>query len=598
MSAVETAHAEAVAQHRAGRLAEAEVLYREALALDPSHAHSLALLGLLAHQTGRLALAEASLQQAISLCPEVAGYHCSLANALVAQGRLAEAVAGFTRALVLDPQHLETWNNLGSTLKAQGRLAEAAACFRRALALRPEFPELHFNLANVLAALGQVEPAIASFGEALQRRPAYPEAHNNLGLAYAGLGQAEAAAACYHKALAARPDYADALTNLGNTLRLQGQLDQAADCHHRAIACRPQHPDTYVNLANVLHEQRKFAAAEACCRQALRISPDLVAAHNNLALVLLAQGKFAEGWQEHEWRSQMTKVLGERRSFAQPQWRGEPAAGRTLLLHAEQGFGDTLQFCRYATLAAARGLRVVMEVQPPLVRLLRGLDGVAQVLARGEALPPFDLHCPMMSMPLAFGTTPETIPASAAYLHADADSATQWAERVARLPAPGLRVGLVWASGLRSHNAELAAIYRRKSLDHPDRMRPVLATPGVSFFSLQKDGPEAPADLPLHGFMHEMADFADTAALACNLDLVISVDTAVAHLAGALGVPVWLLAPFDACWRWPDGRIDNPWYPSLRVYRQRRAGDWDPVIAEVTRDLQRLAQPQLNGRAA
>jgi tetratricopeptide (TPR) repeat protein len=699
MTPAQPLHDEAVAHHRAGRLREAEALYRAALAADPAHAPSHALLGLVAHQTARLDLAIDSLGQAVALSPQVAGYHCSLGNALAAQGRPETAAACYGRALQLDPDLLEALNNFGSLLQAQGQRAAAAECFRRGLALRPDLAELHFNLGNARASLGQLDDAIAGYHAALQRRAAYPEAWNNLGLAYSSRGQAEAAAECYRQALAARPEYPDAWTNLGNTLRTLGRLDEAADCHRRAIALRPDHANACNNLGNVLKDQGRLGDAAECFRRAIALRPELAAAHynlgsvlqdpsereaavaslrralslrpdypeawgnlalalrrqgrpdeamaaarealrlqpalaeahntmgmlqresgqaaaavasfrsavarapdvaemhHNLGMALLATGAFAEGWQEHEWRWQTRQLADGRRQFQQPRWRGEAAPGRTLLVHAEQGFGDTLQFCRYAALAAAQGLRVVLEVQPPLVRLLRGLDGVAGVVAQREALPPFDLHCPMMSMPLALGTTVDTIPAAPAYLRADAAAVARWRARLEASGTPAVRVGLVWAGNPRSHAPELAEIDRRRSLA-PERLRPLCNIRDVQFVSLQKTGPEAPDDLPLVRLMHEMHDFADTAALVANLDLVISVDTAVAHLAAGLGVPVWLLDRFDPCWRWLTHRRDSPWYPSLRLYRQPRPGDWDLVVAEAAGDLQRLARTHRTGRAA
>jgi hypothetical protein len=316
--------------------------------------------------------------------------------------------------------------------------------------------------------------------------------------------------------------------------------------------------------------------AIGCFRTAVGLRPDFANAHHNLAVALLARGEMAEGWREYEWRWQTAGMVASRRDFAQPQWHGEAAEGRTLLIHAEQGLGDTLQFCRYGALAAARGLRVVMEVQRPLVRLLRGVAGVDWVVARGEDLPAFDFCCAMQSMPLAVGTTVATIPSAPSYLCADLVEAAIWGERLAAAGRLGPRVGLAWAGDpamVRDGRRSLAA----------ERLAPLLALQGLQFFSLQKGG--SPADVGLTDFMDEMEDFADTAALVANLDLVISVDTAVAHLAAALGKPVWLLDRFDPDWRWLLGRRDSPWYPSMRLYRQPKPGDWGSVLAEVAADL-------------
>jgi hypothetical protein len=269
-----------------------------------------------------------------------------------------------------------------------------------------------------------------------------------------------------------------------------------------------------------------------------------------------------------------------RRGFSQKQWRGEPAAGRTLLIHAEQGFGDTLQFLRYVPMAAARGLRVVLEVPAPLARLAATLPGVTKLVVQGEKLPDFDLHVPMLSLPLAFDTVLETIPAATPYISVTPAEAARWRHKIA---GSGLKVGLVWAGNARRENPSLAAVDRRRSL-HPVALLPLFEVPGAKFVSLQKDGP---AGLPLLDYMSEIQDFSDTAALIAGLDLVIAADTAVAHLAGALGKEVWLLNRYDACWRWLRGRADSPWYPSMRLYTQPEAGDWDTVITQVAADLAR-----------
>jgi tetratricopeptide (TPR) repeat protein len=518
-------------------------------------------------------------------------------------GRLNEAAASYRRAIDATPYVPELHNNLGHVLTQQGRLDEAAAGIRRAIDLRPDFPQAHYNLGIALAEQGMLNEAIACYQRAIDLQPQIPQMHNSLGYALAKQGMLDAAVACYHRAIALNPTYPEAHNNLGHALGQQGRLDGAIACYRRAIDLRQCYQEARNNLGAALAEQRRLDAAVACYRGAIDLDPSFAEAHFNLAIALLAQGDMAAGWQEYEWRWRMPEGIKACRIFAQPQWRGEPAAGRTLLIHAEQGFGDTLQFCRYGPLAAARGMRVIMQVPKPLVRALRLLPGVDLVVGPGEALPAFDLHCPMLSMPLAMGTTIETIPSAAAYLHADAVQVAAWRMRLAALDGPmgdslgdsmGVplgdsrpRIGLVWAGAARTGTA-LAAVDRRRSLS-ADRLAPLLDLPGLHFFSLQKGDAAATVHPRLTDFMDEMGDFADTASLIANLDLIISVDTAVAHLAAALGKPVWLLDRFDACWRWLIGRRDSPWYPTLRLYRQPRPGDWAPVLAEVARDLRSLA---------
>jgi tetratricopeptide (TPR) repeat protein len=441
----------------------------------------------------------------------------------------------------------------GATLAASGQHDEAIASFQRALALNANSAVVHNDLGNALRAIGQQADALASYQRALRCCADYPEAHHNVSITLGETGNMHLALAHARRAIDLRPHFHEAYHNLAALLTEVGQLDAAFDAYAHSLALHPEQP----------------------------------AARHGLAMLLLSRGEFAAGWCEYEWRWQTPQMASSRRSFIQPQWRGELGAGRTLLIHAEQGFGDTLQFCRYAPLAAQRGWRVVLEAPAPLVRLLRSLPSVADVLAQGDALPPFDAHCPMMSLPLAFGTALSTIPAANAYLEADAAQVAAWQTRLGDNAQRDLRVGLVWAGNPRPHSPAAAAIDRRRSMS-PTTLADLFEIPGVQFFSLQQAAQSPPAQLI--DFMPEMTDFADTAALITQLDLVIAVDTAVAHLAAALGKPVWLLDRYAPCWRWLRDRNDSPWYPSLRIYRQQQPGDWPSVLAQVTADLARQSQ--------
>ena len=433
---------------------------------------------------------------------------------------------------------------------------------------------------------GQLEAAERLYREALAVDPDDPDSLHFLGVLTHQMRRDEAAADLISRAVAINPNLASWHSNLGNVHQDHERLDEAIACYRRAIEVRSDFPDAHSNLGTALKRLGRLDEATACYRQAIALNPHYADAHNNLGMALLAQGDMAEGWREHEWRWQTAQMRAGFREFSQPQWRGEAAPGRTLLIHAEQGFGDTLQFCRYAPLAAARGLRVVMQVPRPLQRLLGSLAGVDQVIADGEEPPPFDLHCPMLSLPVALGTTLATVPDGAAYLQADARQVAVWRARLAMMVNQGPKIGLVWAGSAHRHLPDQLTVDRRRSID-PARLAPLFALSKLHFISLQKDGPPPPPDFRITDCMGEMADFSDTAALIANLDLVISVDTAVAHLAAALGKPVWLLDRFDACWRWLVGRRDSPWYPTLRLYRQKRPYDWDSVVAEVAEDLGR-----------
>ena len=589
-AAVQSSFGAAVQLHQAGNNAEAEQLCRQILASHPRHADSLHLLGVIAHHTQRGDLAVDLIGKAIAINAYEASYHCNLGTALWQLGRLDDAVASYRAALCLRPGYAKAQFNLGTVLWKQRSLDAAEASLRQAIAIKPDYAEAHNNLGNVLREQDRADEAACCYRKAISLKPDYAEAHNNLGLV---LGQDEAIE-CYHKAIACKPDYLEAHFNLATAHLEQGRPEQAAACYRQALALKPDYPDALDNLGTALKQLQCLPESAACYRAALELQPDHAGAHANLSMVLLAQGDMAAGWREYEWRWEAMQMLGASRAFTQPQWRGEPAAGRTLLVHAEQGFGDTLQFCRYAPLAAERGLRVIMQAQKPLVRLLGSLTGVDLIIAQDEALPAFDLHCPMLSMPLAFDTTVATVPGDTPYLHADAGQVAAWHARLAAIASPGPRIGLVWAGNSYRNAPALAAVDRRRSLP-PEQLAPLFNVPGLHFISLQKDGS---AQWPLTDFMHEMRDFADTAALVDALDLVISVDTSVAHLAGALGKPVWLLDRFDSCWRWLSGRRDSPWYPRLRIYQQPRPGDWAAVLAAIAGDLRLFANAKAADQAA
>jgi tetratricopeptide (TPR) repeat protein len=505
------------------------------------------------------------------------------------QGRLDVAKILYRQVLAVDRRHADSLHLLGVIEYQGGHHAAAVALIGQAIAINAGVAAYHSNLGNALRSQARGAAAQACFRRAVELQPDYAVAHYNLGLTLREAGHLDEAASCYRAAIRIQPDYPEAYNNLAAILLEQECLGEAADCYRKALVLRPAYPEALNNLGAIDSQQRRTADAEASFRAAIALRPDYPEAHSNLATVLLTGGRMEEGWREAEWRRLTFLGVQERRSFTQPQWFGEPAEGRTLLLHAEQGFGDTLQFCRYAGLAARRGLRVIIEAQKPLVRLLGSLVGPDVVIARGGSLPDFDLQCPMLSMPLAFGTVLDSIPSATSYLSADAEQVCAWDERLASLAGCNLKIGLVWAGSRQTGSPTMAAMDRRRSIA-PATLAPLFDVSGVQFVSLQKDGPAAPDDFSLIELMGDMADFADTAALVANLDLVISVDTAVVHLAAALGKPVWLLDRFDSCWRWLADRSDSPWYPSLRLFRQDSPGDWEGVVVRVRCSLQALVR--------
>jgi tetratricopeptide (TPR) repeat protein len=526
-----------------------------------------------------------------------AHYHGNLGNALLNRQQFFEAAACYQRAIDLRPDLSDLHSNLGYALSKLGRLDEAATSLGMAVQLNPNNPKAHYNLGEAFAQQGRLDEAATCYRAVITLQPDIAEAHNNLGFILGEQGRLEEAIDCLHKAIAIRPDFSQAYANLGLVLYKQQMLDEAVACCRTAIALRPNGAVAHNNLGVVLEQQGLVAAAGDSYRRAIELEPDSAETHLNLAMTLLTLGDMAAGWTEYEWRLQTPAAIGQHYDFAQPRWQGEPPDGRTLLIHAEQGFGDTLQFCRYGRLATERGFRVVMQVPKTLVRLLQSLQGVDLVVTEDEAPPAFDVQIPMMSMPLALASTLPGIPAGAPYLRADEAQVADWRARLGVRVGQGLRVGVAWAGNPRAHSPNLATFDRRRSIP-PEHLTPLFDLRNAAFYSLQKTAPFAPAGFPLHDFMDEMADFADTAALIANLDLVISVDTAVAHLAAALGKPVWLLNRFDTCWRWLLGRRDSAWYPTMRIYRQSHPGAWDAVLTEVVRDLHLLADARQHSEKA
>ncbi|MEC5407996.1 tetratricopeptide repeat-containing glycosyltransferase family protein [Paraburkholderia sp. MPAMCS5] len=546
---------QAVALQRNGALVEAEELYREILELKPRHADALQLSGALALQTGRLQEGVEWLKKALAVNPKQAAVHSNLAYALNALHRFGEALASANRALALQPEFPDALNNRGNAQAGLDAPLDALASFDRAIALAADFADAWNNRACVLRDLGRPADALASCDRALAVQPGFAHAWSNRGNALADLNEPGQAEASYRRALELAPGFVDAWNNLG--------------------------------LAQI--DLNRHAEALISYGRALALNPEAAETHWNESLCLLQMGRFEAGWRKYEWRWERSRIRASRRVFAQPLWLGDfSLAGKTILLHAEQGLGDTLQFCRYAAMVSKLGASVILEVQPELLRLMSTLAGVDQLIQAGDPLPPFDCHCPLLSLPLAFRTDAATIASVTPYLFAQPGAARAWRERVDADAQGRLKVGLVWAGGNRPHVAELRKNDARRSVTLA-RLAPILDVADLSnvqFFSLQK-GPAAqqlaasewaPRVIDYTG---ELRDFADTAALVANLDLVISVDTSTAHLAGALDRPVWMLNRFDTCWRWLLERGDTPWYPRARLFRQPALGDWDSVMKAV-----------------
>ena len=526
---------------------------------------------------GDIAAVESRARRLTEAFPDVLVLHNILGASLAAQGKLEAATVSLRKAIALKPDFAEAHNNLGNVLKDRGELAAAIDSFRQAIALNPDLAEAHNNLGNALKDQGDGAAAVDSLRQAVALNPSYTEAYSNLGNALLVIGRLGEAAENLRKAVALKPGLAAAHSNLGNVLTEQDQPDQAIAALETAIRLQPNLAEAHNNLGNALRALGRFDAALACFEKAAAVQPDYAEARWNEGLCRLLLGDFEQGWKLYEWRWKKPGSADKERDFAAPLWLGrKPVAGKRILLHAEQGLGDTLQFCRYAQRLAADGASVIVETQPALKSLLGGLAGVESVVARGEPLPPFDFHCPLMSLPLACETRLETIPAATPYIHVDPALVESWRSRLGARTAP--RVGLVW-SGNRAHKND-----RNRSV--PLSMIAKLTAAEATLVSLQKElrSGEAAALEAIPNLRHigdQLHDFADTAALIALMDVVVTVDTAVAHLAGAMGKPVWVLLPINPDFRWLTEREDSPWYPTARLFRQPAAGDWQSVIGQV-----------------
>jgi tetratricopeptide (TPR) repeat protein len=643
-------------QHQQGRRAEAERCYRTALRLSPDNTDALNNLSLVLEQRGQLPEAEMLLRRALSIQPQNGLLQCNLARLLLGQARLEDAAVIFSRAAALpevaaaaqyglatirqrqqrpaeaethyraalacEPGFVDALNDLGILLRHTGRDAEAEESFRRAIRLRPDFAPAHVNLGVLLLDRERLDEATAAFERAHRLRPAAADTHYYLGAVARERYQRDAAEAAFNRALALDPRHAAALSMLGILRQEAGQLAEAEQLFRRAVAADPAYVEARINLGAVLSRQRRDAEALALAEETLALAPNSADAVNNrgtlweveadfdqalawyeraLALdplhpdanfnhgrLLLHLDRWAEGWEGYEWR--LKNKRQKRAFFRSVMWDGSPLEGKTLVLHAEQGLGDTIQFCRYAPLMAERGGTVVLAVQPPLRRLLGDLPGAASCHDVGAgAVPPFDFLMPLASLPRLYQTTRATIPATPGYLRAPEEAVARWRTRLAPTGA-GLRIGLAWGgnpeqSNDRNRSATLSAFL------------PLLEVPGTRFYNLQV-GPRV-AEIAEHGLgdrlidlSPHLTDFAETAAAMTVLDLMITVDTSVAHLAGALGRPSWVALTFLPDWRYHRSGADNPWYASQRLFRQPRRGDWASVVAEIGVALRQAAARQ------
>jgi Flp pilus assembly protein TadD len=486
-----------------------------------------------------------SYRTAIKLAPALLEAHVNLAGLLTCQGAYGQAIAAIQEALVFHPDSADLYLNLGVALKASGDFSHATQAYQKALALRPDWPTAYYNLGAVLQAQNRTTEAINS----------------------------------YRKALAVQPDWAEAYNGLGQALQAGGWAAEAVSMYERAIVLKPLWPIPRYNLAQAALKQGRTEQAVADLRNTIAIAPDFSLAHVDLALLLLQQGSFEEGWREYEWRLNDHHYPPYRKMAGLPLWDGSPLEGRTLLLWSEQGLGDTLQFVRYASLIPKIGGTVILQTQPRLIRLLQTMAGVDRVIDDTQFANGFDLHCPLLSLPRVFTTTAANIPAVVPYLRASAPVPPELDAIIDRTAA--FKIGIVWESGRQYRN------HQRRDCNPADFER-MAGINNVKLFSLQVEGQKKLSGIPTQNICDlapYIDDFAGSAAIVEQMDLIITVDTAMAHLAGGLGKRVWLLLCANPDWRWMMAGDHSPWYPTMRIFRQERLGDWTDVFDRLFRIL-------------
>ncbi|MEO8627574.1 MAG: tetratricopeptide repeat protein [Betaproteobacteria bacterium] len=612
----------AMQHHQAGRLPAAEQAYRQILAIEPDHVDALHLVGVVLHQLGKSGLAIDYIERAIALQPHAADPHYNLglahqalnqfelasarfrdalhldpnantsahyhlANALAEQSKFDEAVVCYLRAVELEPNNTSAWINHGRALISLGRIDEAVACYRQALQTAPDSAQTHDRLGVLLMRRGESAEAEQAFRAAIKLNPELADAHHHLGVLLIERQRETEALRFLEEAVRLKPTDAEAHNNLGNLCRAQGLLERSVFHCREAIRLKPSLVEAHNNLGVALRDLGQTAAAMQSYESAARLRPDYPDAHWNRALALLLAGDYAAGWTEYEWR---WKRRGQQpRKFTQPIWDGSSLDGRTILLYAEQGLGDTLQFIRYAPLLKRQGATVVVECQAELVRLLKRCVGIDRVVSRGDPLPAFDVQAALLSLPRILGTTLENVPTARSYLSADPRRVAELHPEIQQRQElkGGIKVGIVWR-GNPSHQNDR---FRSVSLEN---LIPLMQVPNVTFFSLQKGaGREQLAALAdrhaIVDLSDRLNDFHDTAAAVVNLDLVIGCDTSLVHLAGALGVPTWVLLPANPDWRWLLSRPDSRWYPTMKLFRQSRLGVWHDIVERVEQSLTEFA---------
>lgn len=599
-----------------GQLTEAVASYEAAIERKPDFQYAWCNRGAVQLSLGQHEAALGSFDRATQLNPQDLIAHANRAALLQTLSRWQEALASHDQVLAVNPQLFQTWVQRGNVLRQLDKRDAALASYREALKLKPDYAEAHYNCGVLLESLRQPQAALGHYDQAVAIFPDFHQSHFNRAGLLKGLNRPSEALAAYDKAIAIKADYAEAYANRGVLLQELKRWDEALASHDRAAELRPEYAEYQLNRSNYFKERGRREEALACCDQVIAAKPDSTHAHYgraiilgeigrydemlaeydrtikldpgfaeaqyNRALALLLLGDYERGWPMYEWRwLNHARLQMEKRHFKEPLWLGETAiAGKTLLVYGEQGLGDAIQFGRFITDVTRLGAKVIAEVQTPLVSLMRTLDGISQVVAEGSPLPPFDYHCPVMSLPLALKNTFDTIPRTVPYLHSDPAKVSAWHARLGERKRP--RIGLAWSGNPLQGNDHNRSFQLASLVGHLPRE--------FDYICLQKairpvDEPTLAANPWIARYDAELGELSDTAALCESLDLVISVCTSVVHLSGALGRPTWVMLAFNADWRWLVSRTDCPWYPTATLYRQQSIGDWNSVFTRMGADL-------------
>lgn len=576
----------AMRHQQGGRLQQAQQLYELVLQASPNHAGALHSLGVIAYHAGKYDEATRLIGEAIAKSPRVAQFYNSIGVVFEALGKQGQAVAAYQLAVSLKPDYAEAYNNMAVALHSQGDLSGAVDKCRQALAAKPDYAEAYSTMGFSLRMQGKYDEAIESYTRAVRLRPDFAEAYNQLGVVLNIQGRGDEAIENYRRALRLDADYGEVYNNLGIVLKWRGQLDEAVANYRQALRLEPDFVEAYYNLANALRDLGRCDEAIENYKQAIRLKPDYTGAHWNLAHAYLLAGRFEEGWKGYtRWRYADRNIDYYPHRYDAPCWDGSEFVGKRLFVHYEQGFGDNIQFLRYLPMAKARGGMVIYEARRPMLGLLRGFAGI-DVLIEAKTTRPqidFDFYAPLLDMPQIFGTTLETIPADVPYIYADPAKVQYWS---AKLAGPEFKVGVIWA-GRPTHGNDHNRSCRL------ERFAVLAGIEGVRLYGLQKGaGAEQVEEMSdKMGIMNigaQFEDFADMAGAIENLDLVVSVDTAGLHLAGAMGKPIWALLPFAPDWRWMLHRQGSPWYPTMRLFRQKKWGWWEEVFQRVAEELRIL----------